>query len=230
MRKLGLLGGIGPESTIPYYHDILYGVQKRVGQAFFPTMTVESLSCFDVMSLAAAGKKEELAAYLLAGIKNLAAAGADFGAMACNTAHLVFDELEKQSPIPLVSILDVTRTRAREAGFRRVGLLGSLGTMNGGFFERSFAPFGIDIVKPSEDEKAYIEEKLLHEVELGQIDPGTQKEFQRIAERMRREDGIEAVILGCTEIPLVFAGVSLSIPMLNTMQIHIEALIDEIMR
>lgn len=230
MRKLGLIGGIGPESTIPYYHDILYGVQERVGKPYFPPMVIDSLSCFEVMPMASAGKREELAAYLLGSIRNVTAAGADFAAMACNTAHLVFDELERESPIPLVSIVDVTRDRAAAQGYRKVGLLGSIGTMTGGFFQKVFDQADIAIVTPHMEEQTYIEHKLLSEVELGKILPATQEGFHTITARMAREDGIEAVILGCTEIPLIFAGMESPVPVLDTMRIHIAALVDEIMK
>lgn len=230
MRKLGLIGGIGPESTIPYYHDILYGVQERVGKPYFPPMVIDSLSCFEVMPMASAGKREELAAYLLGSIRNVTAAGADFAAMACNTAHLVFDELERESPIPLVSIVDVTRDRAAAQGYRKVGLLGSIGTMTGGFFQKVFDQADIAIVTPHMEEQTYIEHKLLSEVELGKILPATQEGFHTITARMASEDGIEAVILGCTEIPLIFAGMESPVPVLDTMRIHIVALIEEIMK
>ena len=125
------------------------------------------------MPMASAGKREELAAYLLDSIRNVAAAGADFAAMACNTAHLVFDELERESPIPLVSIVDVTCDRAAAQGYRKVGLLGSIGTMTGGF-EKSFSKTGIVIKTPRTEEQSYIEHKLLSEVGLEKILPATQ--------------------------------------------------------
>lgn len=102
MKKLGLIGGVGPESTVPYYKGIVFGVKDRVGHDFFPRITIESMSCFDVVPMSVAGKKQELVDYFLDGIKSLAAAGCDFAALSCYTGHMVFEELEKVSPIPLV--------------------------------------------------------------------------------------------------------------------------------
>ena len=85
-----MLGGVGPESTIPYYRGIIYGVQKKVGRPYFPPLTIESLSTFEVIRMSFHVLLEELTGYLLAGVRNLEAAGADFGALACNTGHMVF--------------------------------------------------------------------------------------------------------------------------------------------
>lgn len=109
MKKLGLVGGMGPESTIPYYHDIVYGVQSRVGKIFFPNLTIESVNVFDVLRLCNEQKYDELTDYLMTAITNLTKSGADFVALSANTPHIVFDRLKEQSTVPLVSIIDATR-------------------------------------------------------------------------------------------------------------------------
>ena len=96
MKKLGLIGGVGPESTIPYYRGIIYGVQKELNNPFFPPLVIESLSSFEVIRMSSQKDREGLTKYLLKGIQNLAAAGAEVGALACNTGHMVFNELQKQ--------------------------------------------------------------------------------------------------------------------------------------
>ena len=135
MKKLGLIGGVGPESTIPYYRSIVNGVKDRVRRPYLPPMTIESLSCFEVIRMSSEGDTEGLTAYLLAGIRNLAAAGAEVGALACNTGHLVFDELQKTSPIPLVSIVEATCAEAVRRGYKKVGLIGTSATMEADFFK-----------------------------------------------------------------------------------------------
>lgn len=229
MRKLGLVGGIGPEATIPYYHDIVYGVQRKLNKPFFPQLTIESLSCFELIPMSAEGRYKELKEYLLGAIRNLAAAGADFGALACNTAHIVFEELQAESPIPLVSIVEVTLAEAQRLGIKRAGLLGTAATMKEDFFKKPFIEAGIDIVTPFEDEAAAIAQKILDELELGIVKQETVELFCRVVDRMAEDSQIEAIILGCTEIPLVFQGVSLPVTCLDTMEIHIRALVDEIL-
>ena len=116
MKKLGLVGGIGPESTIPYYHDIVYGVQKRIGKNFFPNLVIESVNVFDVLRLCNERKYDELTNYLIQAIINLIASGADFIALSANTPHIVFDRLQEWSLVLLVSIVEATRDEAIRLG------------------------------------------------------------------------------------------------------------------
>ena len=229
MKKLGLIGGVGPESTIPYYRGIVYGVQKKVGHPYFPPLTIESLSTFEVIRMSSQGLREELTAYLLAGIRNLEAAGTDFGALACNTGHMVFEELQAQSHIPLVSIVDVTCAEAQRQGFKKLGLLGTAATMDGAFFKQPFEQAGIELVTPLDAEKKLIAKKITEELELGIVKPETVLAVQKIVDGMVKRSGIEAVVLGCTELPMLFENAALSVPVLDTMQIHIAALVENIM-
>ncbi len=138
MNKLGLVGGMGPESTIPYYHDIVYGVQKRIGRNFFPNLAIESVNVFDVLRLCNEQKYDELTNYLMQAIKNLIASGADFIALAANTPHIVFDRLQEQSTVPLVSIVEATRNETIRLNKRKVGLLGTIFTMTEDFLRNHF--------------------------------------------------------------------------------------------
>lgn len=229
MKKLGLIGGVGPESTISYYHGIVYGVQEKMGVPFLPPLTIESLSAFEVIRMSSQGLREELADYLLTGIHNLTSAGADFGALACNTGHMVFEELQGRSPLPLVNIVDVTCAEAQRQGFTRLGLLGTAATMSGMFFKRPFERVGIEIVTPEAAEQELIALKITKELELGIVKQETAALFVEIVARMVAERNIQAVVLGCTELPLLFKDTALPIPVLDTMQIHIAALVKNIM-
>lgn len=229
MKKLGLIGGVGPESTIPYYKDIVYGVKERVGKPYLPPLTIESLSCFEVIRMSSAGDTEGLTAYLLEGIRNLAAAGAEVGALACNTGHLVFDALQAASPIPLVSIVEVTCAEAVRRGYKKIGLMGTSATMETDFFKAPFRKAGIEVITPNPEERAFIADRILNELEMGIISDQTAAHILKIMERMAEEQKIEAIVLGCTELPLLFEGRTTPVPLLDTMKIHIKALIDTIM-
>ena len=230
MNKLGLIGGTGPESTIEYYKRIEYSVPKKSGRSFFPQLTIESLSVFEVLDFC--GKKDYagLTAYLLQGIRNLAAAGAQYAALTGITPHIVFDELSKASPIPLISMVDTARDYAAAHGYKKIGLLGTLPTMEGTFFQNSFSECGIEMVTPNAEEKNYIGTKIETELEYGKVLPKTQRAFQEIAERMIREEHVQAIVLGCTELPLIFNDLKLSAPYLDVMQIHISALVSLILQ
>ena len=226
MKKLGLVGGMGPESTIPYYHDIVYGVQDRVGKNFFPNLAIESVNAFDVLRLCNEQKYDELTNYLMQAIKNLIASGADFIALSANTPHIVFDRLQARSTVPLVSIVEAACNEAIRLNKHRVGLLGTIFTMKGDFFKKPFYSSNIEIITPTTEEMEYINLIISSELELGIIKEETLQEFQRIIKRMRQEDCIEVVILGCTELPLLLNDEVSPVPCLDTMKIHIQRLID----
>lgn len=227
MKKLGLVGGMGPESTIPYYHDIVYGVQKKVG--YFPALTIESVDVFRVLDLCKKEAYQELSDYLMEAISHLAACGADFAALAANTPHIVFDDLRERSPIPLVSILESTCEEAKRRRISRVGLLGTIFTMEKDFFKKPFLRSQIEVITPNPDEKEYVNQKIAGELELGVVKDETRAEFEKIINRMKQEDQIQAVILGCTELPLLFQEKDPPIECLDTMQIHIQALVNRIL-
>lgn len=226
MKKLGLVGGMGPESTIPYYHDIVYGVQEKMGKNYFPNLTIESVNVFDILRLCGEQKYDELTDYLMAAIHNLIMSGADFAALSANTPHIVFDRLQERSEIPLVSIVEATRDEAVGLHLHKLGLLGTSFTMTGDFFKAPFYQNDIEIVIPTADEMEFINHKITSELELGIVKQDTLKAFQTIIKRMKQENGIEAVVLGCTELPLLLNDAVSSVPCLDTMKIHVHTLVD----
>ena len=228
MKKLGLVGGMGPESTIPYYHDIVYRVQSKVGKDFFPNLTVESVNVFEVLSLCREQKYDELTDHLMNAINNLVSSGADFVALSANTAHIVFDRLQEKATVPLVSIIEATKDEAVRLNMHKIGLLGTIFTMTGDFFKKPFCDNGIEIIVPNPDEMEIVNKKISTELEHGIVKEETLQEFQKIIERMRDEEGIEAIILGCTELPLLLSDEVSPVPCMDTMKIHINTLVDMI--
>ncbi|MDE6642646.1 MAG: amino acid racemase, partial [Muribaculaceae bacterium] len=202
MKKVGLLGGMGPESTIAYYHDIVFGVQAKTGKQFFPDLSIESLNLFEIVELCREKQYDKLVVLFKKAVERLAATGADFAVLTANTSHIVFDQLKESSPLPLLSIVDATRDEAERRGIKRLGLLGTCFTMEEAFFKKPFREHGIEIVVPSKPEIDYISDKIYSELEFGVVKDSTRQRFQKIIAEMRARDGIEAVILGCNELPL----------------------------
>lgn len=229
MNKIGLIGGTGPESTIEYYRSIEYGVHKKCGRNVFPPLDIESLSVFEVLDFCKNKDYVGLTDYLLNGIKNLAAAGAKYAALTGITPHVVFKKLKEKSPIPLISMIDCACDYAVNHSYKKVCLLGTLPTMNGSFFQEQFAKFGVDVVTPNENEKNYIETKIENELEFGKVFSETQQDFLKIVKRIVDEENVQAVVLGCTELPLLFNNVTMPVPYIDVMQVHIESLIDLIL-
>ena len=229
MQKLGLVGGMGPQSTVPYYMGIVYGVQSAVGKPFFPPLTVESVDVYHILGLLAEGRQQEVEEYLLKAVENLAAAGADFAALTANTSHIVYENLQRRPPIPLVSIIDATCDAAVAAGYRRLGLLGTRFTMEGEFYRLPFTRAGIEIFTPDADDMAMIDERISSELEMGIVNENTRQALVDAIARMQKRHNIDAVILGCTELPLILNDAVSPVPCLDTVQIHIKALVSKIL-
>lgn len=229
MKKLGLIGGTGPESTIIYYKKLTSGVQKRLGCDIFPHLAIESLSVFKVLDFCERQNMAGLATYLLNGVRNLAAAGAEAAAFTGITPHIVFERVARLSPIPIISMVETACQYAVSRNYRKIALLGTLPTMNGDFFKKPFRKNGIQVIIPTEAEKAYIGEKIASELEFGVVKQATQARLTKIANRLVEQEQADAVVLGCTELPLVFDSVMLAAEKMDVMRIHIDALIETIL-
>lgn len=228
MKKLGLIGGTGPESTIIYYKKLTNGVREKLNRDYFPNIKIESLSVFDVLGYCERQDYDGFADYLLEGFRNLAAAGADCAALTGITPHIVYDRIIEKSPITVISMIDTSVQFALKNQLKKIALFGTLPTMNGTFFKEPFIKKGIEVVTPNEKEKTYIGTKIATELEYGIINPETAYKMKEIAMRVIDEEKVDAVVLGCTELPLIFADMELPVIKMDVMEIHIQALIDEI--
>ncbi|QXE85392.1 amino acid racemase [Geomonas nitrogeniifigens] len=224
MKTIGMIGGLGPESTIDYYQRIIEAFRVP-GSLAAPEMVIYSVSLQEVMDLAARREWNHLVYLLLQKVRALHKAGADFAIITANTPHVVFDEVQAKSPIPLISIVAATCEKAKGLGVKKVGLLGTRFTMEENFFAPPFAAAGISVVVPSASEQHYIHEKLMTEIELGIIKDDTRKGLIDIIERLVLQEKVEAVILGCTELPLILKDGDFDTTFLNTTAIHVESVV-----
>jgi len=228
MKKIGIVGGMGPESTLYYYRMlidlcrenkdlvgnrpeiIIYSVKGRARSESTPLENNKTGGSDGVLSV----------------VQSLYQAGADFGIIACNTAHRFFDDIRAKSPMPLLSIVEETCNEVDRQGLKKVGLLGSAITMSSNFYPDVFSKRNITIVVPKEDEQTYINNKLFSEVVKGIMLDDVRKGFLKIAQRMMAEESIEGLILGCTEMPLLINkadGEELGIPFFDTSRIHVQS-------
>ena len=221
-----MVGGIGPESTVDYYRLLIAAYRELHPDGSYPAILINSVDLKTVLELVATDQRARLIEFLGNAVDALAHAGAQVGYLASNTPHLVFDEIARHSPIPLVSIVESARDRASTLGLKRVGLFGTRFTMQASFYANTFAQAGIDVVAPQPQDQDYIHEKYMGELVVGILLSETRAGLLRIAQLMRERDGIEALILGGTELPLILRGDnSLGIPFLDTAQIHVNAVI-----
>ncbi len=225
MKKIGIIGGIGPESTLDYYRGIIDTFRNRPGEINYPEIIVYSANLTELLQILEAQDLDRLVDWLLAKVEALQRSGADFAAIASNTPHVVFDELARRSPLPLLSIVEATCEKTASLGVKRPGLLGTRFTMQADFFQKPFQSRGMTVVVPSAEEQQFIHNKLFSEIELGIIKDETREAFLVIIKRMIVEDGIDSIILGCTELPLILPSEAHGIPFLNTTAIHVEAIV-----
>jgi aspartate racemase len=226
MKKIGIIGGLGPEATVDYYKEIINAFKNDSADLNYPETLIYSVNMSVFIGMMTEKKYEDATAYLLERIKALHRGGAEFAAISANTPHLLFDRLQENSPIPLISIVEATRAEASKRGLKRIGLFGTGFTMNASFFPDVFHKHGMEIVMPDAQDKEILNHKLFTEIELGIFTDATRKVLVEIIEKMVCEQHIDSLVLGCTEFPLILKEESyVGIPMLNTTKIHVNAIV-----
>lgn len=230
MKTAGIIGGIGPESTVAYYRSLIALYRERTQDGSFPPLIVNSIDLKKMLDLIAAHKLPEVTEYLGGELDRLARAGASFAALAANTPHIVFDALSARSSVPLISIVDVTCEAAKAQGLTRVGLFGTRFTMQARFYSEVFNRAGIAVVSPGPDDQTYIHEKYMNELVNGIFSHETRERLLAIVERMKVHDGIGGLILGGTELPLILQLDEYGdIPFLDTMKLHVESIVSRML-
>jgi aspartate racemase len=230
MKTLGIIGGLGPESTIDYYGRIIALYRERTRDGSYPQFIVNSIDMKKGLDFMNANNLAGMADYLVDEIGKLARAGATFGLISANTPHIVFEEVAFRSPIPLISIVEATCAAAKARKLRRLALLGTRYTMQGTFYPRVFSREGIDLLVPDPEDQDYIHHKYLDELVSGKFLPETRADFLAILDRMKANSEIDGVILAGTELPLILRDPEHNgIPFLDTTEIHCEAAVTEML-
>jgi aspartate racemase len=230
MKSLGIIGGLGPESTIDYYGKIIALYRERTGDGSYPQFVINSINMKRGLDFMEANNLAGMANYLLEEIGTLARAGATFGLISANTPHIVFDEVASKSPIPLISIVGVTCAAAKARRLKRLALFGTRYTMQATFYPKVFARDGIELLVPDPHDQDYIHDKYMNELVSGRFLPETRAGLLAIVDRMKKDSDIDGVILAGTELPLILRdGEHNGIPLLDTTQIHCEAAVTEML-
>jgi aspartate racemase len=221
MSTLGIVGGIAPGSTVDYYRLLIKAYREHRQDGSYPSILINSIDLARLLELVGANRLEELTDWLAEEVERLARAGAEVGMLAANTPHIVFAELSRKAPIPLLSIVEAASEAAAELGLRTVGLLGTRFTMEAQFYPEVFARRAIAVRAPAPEDQAYVHQKYMEELIPGEFRADTRGQFLRIIERLKR-DGAEGVLLAGTELPLLLRGTdACSLPLLDTTRIHV---------
>lgn len=229
MKTLGLIGGTGPESTIEYYR-LLTAQYREKADGASPLLIINSVNLKQMIEWMGANELGKVTDYLVNAFAQLQKAGADFGALTANTPHIVFDELKERCSLPLISIVEATCERVQSLGFKTVGLFGTLYTMQAPFYPSVFSRTDVELVMPNDQEQEFIHDKYFNELLKDLFLPETGTALLAIADEMKARHGIEGLILGGTELPLVLRDEEHNgIRMLDTTRIHVDRLIDEML-
>jgi aspartate racemase len=230
MTTLGIIGGIAPESTIDYYRLLIGSYREQRKDNSYPSILINSIDVTRVLGLVAEGRLSELTEYLRREVDRLARGGADFGLLASNTPHIVFDDLSRMSPIPLLSIVEAACDASAELGLATVGILGTRSTMEGRFYPEVFARRGITVRPPAPADVAYVHEKYVTELVPGVFQPETREGVLRIIAKLWGE-GAEGVLLAGTELPLLLRDApDPDVPLLDTTRIHVRRAVTELLK
>src|SRR5437773_11896317 len=159
MKILGIIGGLGPESTVDYYQRIIALYRERTGDGSYPEFIINSVDLKKGLDFMDANDLTGMADYLLQGVGKLARAGADFGLISANTPHIVFEEVASKSPIPLISIVEATCAAAKTRKLKRLALFGTRYTMQATFYPKVFSREGIELLLHDAKDQAYVQDK-----------------------------------------------------------------------
>ena len=230
MKTLGIIGGIGPESTIDYYRSIIALWKEKTGAEHLPSILIQSINLKQMQEWFAAAQWVEVIEYLLANLHNLAKGGADFAILAANTVHIVFDEVAKRSPLPLISVVEVTCQAAKKQGLRRLGLIGTKYTMQARFYPDAIQHTGLELVIPNEAEIAAIHNIYFNELLFNQFKRESRQLILQVVERLHQSEQINGLILGGTELPLLLRdSIVPGVTFLDTTRIHVERIVEELL-
>ena len=226
MKKIGLVGGIGPASTVNYYLGLIEKVKAEFGENTYPEIVIDSVN-LDYATKCFINREDEKSVELMVrSVSNLQAAGAQIAAITANTEHILWDKMKKDFDIPVISIVDAAVEEICTRKFKRVLVLGTVFTMRSGLYEKPFKSHGITLVLPSAEEQEIIGDLIYPNLENGIVISNDRKRMLEIAEKYIEMYDAEAVLLGCTEIALAIKSGDLSVPVLDTTAIHIKAIFE----
>ena len=226
MKKIGLVGGTGPESTLMYYRKLNEEIDRLTGGKAMPEIVIESVDFRRMWGYVERSETGKLSDYLLEKLNNLAKCDAEVIALTAVTCHVVYDELAERFGKPVISIPKAVCDEAVSKGIGRIGLLGTMFTMERDYMKKDLINAGVHVFVPNEEDRKLVAKRILEELELGIVKESTLRELQAVINRMKDENGIEGVILGCTELPVILNSGNCPVECFDAVDIHIRKLIE----
>lgn len=227
MKKIGLVGGTGPESTLMYYKELNSRIDKITEGKAMPDIVIESVDFRRAWGYVCSERYGLLTDYLSEKVACLQNSGAEVISLTAVTMHLVVDDIIAKTGADLISIPKAVCNEALSKGYKKISLLGTIFTMEKDYMKKDFLEAGIEVYVPTKEDRNLVAKRIYEELEVGIVKESTLKELQNVISKMRDEDGIEAVVLGCTELPLILNSGNCPVPCLDSVEIHINELIKQ---
>jgi len=222
MKTIGLIGGMSWESTAMYYSLLNQGIKSQLGGFHSAKCIINSVDFAIIEALQRKNDWDTLNTIMAASAKQLENAGADVILLCTNTMHLCSDAIQKNVSIPFLHIAEATSIKIREQQLKKVALLGTKFTMEKDFYKKTLQAYGIEAIIPNDEDKERIHHIIFNELVLGKINDQSREKCINIIKDLEHK-GVEGVILGCTELPLLISSEDVTIPIFDTTQIHVEA-------
>lgn len=223
MKTIGLIGGTGWVSSQEYYKLINEKVNKKLGGLEFPRIILVSVNYGDIYACNQKNDREGVFRIIQSSAKTLEKTGVDFIALCANTIHFTFDRLIQEINLPFLHIADATAEAIRSRSINKVGLLGTMETMELDFYKKRLALKGITVITPERKDREFIHNSIMNELLKEKFLPETKAEFVRIMDKLK-DQGARGMILGCTEIPLLIKPGDYTLPLFSTLEIHATAI------
>jgi aspartate racemase len=226
MKIIGLIGGMSWESSLEYYRIINERIREKLGGLHSAKSLLYSVDFEEVEKLQRLGKWGEATKIMIDAARRIELGGADFLVICTNTMHRMAEEMQQSIKIPILHIADATAEKIKAAGYKKIGLLGTKFTMEENFYKgRLIEKYDMEVLIPDEVERQYVHDVIYKELCLGIVQQNSKNRFKEIIENLSKK-GVQAVILGCTEIPLLIKQEDVSIPLFDTTRIHAESAVD----
>ena len=231
MKRAGIVGGLGPESTVDYYQLFIQKYQERMNSTqTLPELFINSINMYNIFKFISEDRLDDLVDYVAGAANKLENIGVDFVIISANTPHIVFNEVRKKVNVPMISIVDATFEEAKELDLQNIGLLGTKFTMEHDFFKKPFELGGKQIVVPDEADQQFLHQRIVDELENGIVNEETKQEFLKIINKLIADKDLDGLILGCTELPMILKDGDVNVSLLNTTEIHVDKMIDQLFK
>lgn len=220
MKTIGLIGGLSWESSAEYYRIINEVTREKLGGLHSAKSLMYTFDFQEIEALQHSGKWEDATQLMLEAAKNLEKGNANFLLICSNTMHKMAEDIEKTVKIPLLHIADGTAEEIVAKRITKVGLLGTMFTMEQEFYKgRLKKKYGLEVLVPDAEDRKITHDVIYNELCLGKINQTSKKEYIRIMKNLINK-GAEGIILGCTEITLLVNQQDSSVPLFDTTAIH----------